>query len=369
MCLLAAVQVDDALGVVHDIAGALQFRHDVGGIGGELAQVDGPVLGSGVLLRPPGAVHRLDTEAGVGDGLGEVGAVHLDEMDAGQAVIEENQLFDTVPGLQLHFLGGGVQHMAVPACVPFLGPVGAGRAVCQQDLAELVRLEDTQALGVPENLKGDIGHEGHGPTLIFRDPQSRQLLVDYGGAGFFSGCHGHRLHRVRVRDPALDTGRLPDLPAARGQLVKERHTDAGLFGPGLPGLNMLDLDGDAGEGVAGVAHFLDADGAIGGIGKGHSGNLVILHIGVLGGLLREQVIPGRDLLRHGIMALQGQGDQDRPLRPGGVRAHLAALRVIHREHSPFQRNLGPFLQLHDLQGRLIRCGFSAVGVAADGGQV
>ena len=41
--LLAAVQVDGALGVVHDIAGALQFRHDVGGIGGELAVLAGHI--------------------------------------------------------------------------------------------------------------------------------------------------------------------------------------------------------------------------------------------------------------------------------------------------------------------------------------
>ena len=132
---------------------------------------------------------------------------------------------------------------------------------------------------------------------------------------------------------------------------------------------MLDLDGDAGEGVAGVAHFLDADGAIGGVGKGHSGNLVILHIGVLGGLLWEQVIPGRDILRHGIVALQSQRDQDRPLRSGGVRAHLAALWVIHGEHSPLQRGLRPLLQFYDFQKGLARHILRAVRVTADSGQV
>ena len=81
MGLFAAVQVDDALGVVHHIAGALQLRHDISAHG-ELGQVDGPILRSGVLLRPPGAVYRLDAEAGVGDGLGQVGAVHLYQMDA-----------------------------------------------------------------------------------------------------------------------------------------------------------------------------------------------------------------------------------------------------------------------------------------------
>ena len=76
--LIAAVQVDDALGVVHDIAGALQFRHDVGGIGGEFTQVDGPVFQSGVFHRAEAAVHRLETETGVGNRLGEVATVYLD---------------------------------------------------------------------------------------------------------------------------------------------------------------------------------------------------------------------------------------------------------------------------------------------------
>ena len=35
--------------------------------------------------------------------------------------------------------------------------------------------------------------------------------------------------------------------------------------------------------------------------------LLYSHIGVLGGLLQQQVIPGRDLLGYGIVALQGQG--------------------------------------------------------------
>ena len=62
-------------------------------------------------------------------------------MDSGQAVVKENQVLDPVPGLQLHLLGGGVQYMAVPAGVPFLGPVGPRLAVSEQNLTELVRLE------------------------------------------------------------------------------------------------------------------------------------------------------------------------------------------------------------------------------------
>ena len=290
-------------------------------------------------------------------------------MDSGQAVVKENQVLDPVPGLQLHLLGGGVQYMAVPAGVPFLGPVGPRLAVSEQNLTELVRLEDAQALGVPENLEGHIGHKGHSAPLIFRDPQSRQFLVDYGGAGFLPGHHGHRLHRVRVRNPALNTCGLPDFPAAGGQFIEHHHAVAGLLRPGLPGLNVLDLDGNAGEGVAGVAPFFHPQGAIGGVGKGHDGGLVILHIDVLGGLLREQVIPGRDILRHGIVALQSQRDQDLSILIAGERAYFAALRVNHAEHSPLQRGLRPFLQLHDFQQGLARHIFRAICVTADGGQL
>ena len=86
----------DALCFVNHISRTLQFGYDISAHG-EFGEVDGPVLRGGVLLRSPGTIHRLNSEAGVGDGLGQVGAVHLDEMDAGQAVIEENQLLDAVP--------------------------------------------------------------------------------------------------------------------------------------------------------------------------------------------------------------------------------------------------------------------------------
>ena len=75
----------------------------------------------------------------------------------------------------------------------------------------------------------------------------------------------------------------------------------------FPRFDVLDLDGGAGEGVAGVAPLLHPQGAVGRVPESQSSGLVILHIGVLGGFLREQVIPGRDLLGYGIVALQGQG--------------------------------------------------------------
>ena len=65
--VLIGVQMDDALGVVDHIAGTLQFR-DHHCACGEFGQVDGPVLQGGIFHRPPGAVHRLKRELGVGDG-------------------------------------------------------------------------------------------------------------------------------------------------------------------------------------------------------------------------------------------------------------------------------------------------------------
>ena len=89
---------------------------------------------------------------------------------------------------------------------------------------------------------------------------------------------------------------------------------------------------------------------------------------MLGGHIGEQMIFGRDLLRHGVVALQGQGDGDGPVRAGGEGAHLAALRVVDGEHCPLQGKFGPLLQFHDLQRRLTGRGIVPTGVTADGGQ-
>ena len=127
---------------------------------------------------------------------------------------------------------------------------------------------------------------------------------------------------------------------------------------------MLDLHGDAVERVPGVTQLLDPDGTIGRVPKGQGGNLVVLHIGVLGTFLRQKVILGRDLLSDGVMALKRQGDDDCPIRAGGERAHLAALRVIDGEYSALQGDLGALLQLHDLQRSLLRVRLTAARVAA-----
>ena len=255
-------------------------------------------------------------------------------MDARQAVIEENQLFDAVSSLQFHLLGRGIQHMAVPAGVPFLGPVSGGLAVREEDLAELIRLKDAQTLSVPEDLKGDVGHRLHGAALILDDPQAGQLLVDDGGITGLACHHGDGLDGIGVRDPAGDACQFPYLPSAGLELIENCHAaDLGLGGLDLAAFNVLDLHGDAVERVPGVTQLLNTQRAVGSVGKGHSGDFVILHIGVLGTFLREQMKSRRYLLGHGIVALQGQRDDDRPIRAGGEGTHLAAFRVVHGEHS------------------------------------
>ena len=68
---------------------------------------------------------------------------------------------------------------------------------------------------------------------------------------------------VSAIQPSIPAVSLTSQPPG-GQFIEHHHAVAGLFGPGLPGLNVLDLNGDAGEGVAGVAPFFHPQGAIGG---------------------------------------------------------------------------------------------------------
>ena len=85
---LVGLQLDDPLGLVDDVAGALQLGDHIGP-GGQLGQVDLSVLVGGELRRAPGTVHGLNPELGVGDHLGRVGAVHFDQPDPGFQIVEK----------------------------------------------------------------------------------------------------------------------------------------------------------------------------------------------------------------------------------------------------------------------------------------
>ena len=119
-------KVDDALGVVHHIAGTGLLRDHIRARGEVLVgQVDLALGVGSELLRAVAAVHGLDLEDRVGNDFRGIGGIHLGEPQAGCPVIEEQQLPDTVPGLELHLLGRGVQDQAGIPCVHLHGPVSA----------------------------------------------------------------------------------------------------------------------------------------------------------------------------------------------------------------------------------------------------
>ena len=85
---LVGLQLDNPLGLVDDVSGALQFSDHIGA-GGQLGQVDLSVLVGGELRRAPGTVHGLNPELGVRDHLGWIRAVHLDQPDPGFQIVEK----------------------------------------------------------------------------------------------------------------------------------------------------------------------------------------------------------------------------------------------------------------------------------------
>ena len=250
--VLVGFQLDDALGLVNDIAGALQLQHLISA-GQQLGQVDLAVLVGGKLLGAKGAIHSPDAEFDVGDGLGEVGAVHLDEVDAGFYVVEEQQLLDAIPGVELHLLGGSIQNQPVITSIYLEGAIGAGLSVGNQNLTHCICLKIAQKFAVPIDCEGNLGQQNHIFPIIFDDAQAGQLLVDDSGCGLLAGDHSHGLDGVGLSDPALDTGHLFYLIAARLQIVKNhRAPNLGFAGDYLSALDVLDLHRHPVEGIAGV---------------------------------------------------------------------------------------------------------------------
>ena len=131
---LVGVQLNDALGLVDDIAGTLQLCHHISPRL-QLGQVNFTVLVGGELRRAKAAVHGLNAELSVRDHLGRIGAVHLDQIDAGLAVIKEVKGLDAIPGGELDLLGRGIHQVAAVPGVYLLDQIGARRTVGQGDLA------------------------------------------------------------------------------------------------------------------------------------------------------------------------------------------------------------------------------------------
>ena len=366
---LVGLQLDDPLGLVDDVAGAFQLGDHIGP-GGQLGQVDLSVLVGGELRRAPGTVHRLNAEPGVGDHLGRVGAVHLDQPDSGLLVVEEVQLLDAVPGLQLDLLGGGVQHMAAVPGVHLLHPVGARLAVRQGDLAQGVRLIVPQQLPVPPDSERDAGHGFMALPVILNDFQAGQGLILDGVLHTVPGDNGGGIG-LGITLPALRGGKLHDFVCPRLQL-RECIGAAGVGGAGIgrAALNMFDLDAGPVQLIAGVRVYLDHPQlTIGLVPECDLGRLTVADGHLLGVLLREQVIPAGDFLRHGIEAAEGQGDQDFTLGVGGERADGLPVRAGHGEDGALQGDFRSRLQFDNFQSGIRGIILRAVGVIADGGHV
>ena len=82
-------KVNNPLGVVDHISLTLQLGHHIGA-GGQVAQVDFSVGIRGELLGTVAPIHCPDLKHRAGDGLGGIGAVHLDQLHTGLHVVEEN---------------------------------------------------------------------------------------------------------------------------------------------------------------------------------------------------------------------------------------------------------------------------------------
>ena len=299
---LVGLQLNDALGLVDDIAGTLQLCHHISPRL-QLGQVNFTVLVGGELRRAKAAVHGLNTELGIGDHLGRIGAVHLDQINAGLAVIKEVKGLDTIPSGEFDFLGRGVHQVAAVPSVYLLDKIGARRAVGQSDLAQGVRLVIPQQFPVPPDSERDAGHGFMALPVILNDLQAGQGLILDGVLHTVPSDDGGGIG-LGVSLPALRGGELHDFVCPRLQL-REGIGAAGVGGAGVgrAALNMFDLDAGPVQLIAGVRVYLDHPQlTIGLVPECDLGRLTVADSHLLGVLLREQVIPAGDFLCHSIEA-------------------------------------------------------------------
>ena len=110
--VLVGLQFNDALSLVDNIAVTGLFSYHIRA-SREHGQVDLSVLVRSELLGAVGALYGSDLEDSVGDHLGGVIGVHLHQPQTGLDIIEKQQFFDAVAGVQFHLLGRGVQDVAL----------------------------------------------------------------------------------------------------------------------------------------------------------------------------------------------------------------------------------------------------------------
>ena len=347
---LVGLHLDDALGLVDEVAGAVQFRHHISS-GGQFRQVDFAVLVGGELRRAPRSVYRLDAEPGVGDHLGRVGAVHLDQPDPGLLVVKKVELLNTVSGLQFNFLRGGIHQMSTVPSVHLLDAVGARPAVREQDFSQGVRLIVPQQFPIPPDTEGDAGHGLMALSVVLDNLQAGQGLV-LQGVGDAVPCHHSGGIGLGIPLPPLRGGQFSDFVCPRLQL-REGIGTAGAGGTGIGGaaLNMLDLNPCPGQaGPGGPVNLLNPQIAVRFVFKGDFGHLAILHSDLFDRLLVHQMILRGHPFVDGIVAHFHQGDGDGTGLRRGVDADGVSVRAHHLEGSAGEGDSSARLILGDLEG-------------------
>ena len=364
-------QLNDAGAVVDEVA--LRHRHLGHGIraGGQLREVDFAVHIGGKFLGPPCAVHRRDAELDIGNDLAQILGIHLDEVQPRLLVVIEQQLLHAVAGFQLDLLRCGVGDVRVRP-LDFLHHIGAGFRVVQHDLAHLIGGVTPDADAVLPNLKGHVGHGFVRNAVIFHNAKAGLFGIDEGDLRGLPGHDSRGLGGFRVRHIARDALNLAHLIAARFELRELRHTARGsLGGLRLAGFQILDLDGRAVQVVAGIAQLVDAQTAIGGVGKRNLRSRAVNNRNILCAHIRKQVMFCRSCLSHGIIARDGHGNGDRAVAACGERSDRAAVRVFHFKHRARKRSVCSGFQFTDSDcrspcaGRRVR-GRRRAGIGADG---
>ena len=347
---LVGLHLDDPLGLVDDVAGALQLGDHISP-GGQLRQVDFAVLVGGELRRAKVAVHGLDAEPGVGDHLGRVGAVHLDQPDPGLLVVKKVELLNTVSGLQFNFLRGGIHQMSTVPSVHLLDAVGARPAVREQNFSQSVCLIVPQQLPIPPDAEGDAGHSLMAQAVVLDDLQAGQGLV-LQGIGDAVPCHHSGGIGLGIPLPTLWGGQFPDFVCPRLQLREGIGTSgAGDAGIGGAALNVLDLylgPGQAGPG--GPVDLLDTQVAVGFIFKVHLGGFPVLHGDLFDRLLVQQMILRGYPLIDGVIAHFCERDGDGTGLRRGVDADGVPVRAHHLEGGTGEGDSSARLILGDLEG-------------------
>ena len=289
LCVLVGVKLDDALGLVDDIALTGFFRHHIRA-GGELREVDLAVLIGGKFLGAVVTSYGFDLKHSVGNDTAGVGAVHLHQSHPRLHIVEEQQLLDAVTGRQLHLLRRGVEDVTVAAGIHFHGAVGAGSSIGQKDFTKLVRAEFTERNAVSENFKGDIGHGNHVLAVIFDDPQTGQFLVYQRKSGGFAGGHGSRIGGI-VLQPAGGRGDFADFIRTGLDLIENGIArKIGFSGVGHAALDVLDLHHGTGQVRPGVGQLLDAKRSVRLIPEGDFCDFPVFHLDSLCGRITEQVV-------------------------------------------------------------------------------